>query len=285
MAVLIESDDFSLAWMKLLYGILHNGAEVSPRNMETKELTNVTFHVKDGLSNILISDVRDLNYRFMIAEWLWTRGGMADVGSLERYNSIMRQFSDDGIYLAGAYGPRLKTQWKYVFENLQQPFSRQAIASIWTTSPWPSKDIPCTLTLQWLIRNECINCTVNMRSSDAWLGLPYDFFNFSQLTNVVSSSFGLPVGSMTMNLASSHLYKQHFDLAKKLLLKDKVYSIDSPQFTKEVRVPSDEDLQEILNNPKGDFTSLGFPWVKYADALSTNKQHALEVLSELCSKE
>ena len=282
MAILIQTRDFGDAWTKLLSLIIDLGLEASPRDMKTKEITNVTLHVINGLSNILVSNVRDLNYRFMIAEWIWTQGGMYDVGSLERYNSVMRQFSDDGIYLAGAYGPRLLPQWEYIFENLKKPFSRQAVASIWVPNPWPSKDIPCTLNLQWLIRNDRVNCTINMRSSDVWLGLPYDYFNFSQLTNIVSKSFNLPVGSITMNLASSHLYEQHWSAADILLKNMELpYSIPSPKLWKDDIVPCSEDLQEMLTNPKKDFSSLGFPWIQYADALSTNKQHALEILFEI----
>ena len=280
MAHLIEAVDFGHAWTKLLYGILNVGVVVSPRDLKTKELLNVTFHVEDGLANILFSQTRDLNYKFMIAEWLWVQSGSGDLSSIETYNSVMSQFSDDGINLAGAYGPRLKPQWEYVFENLKKPASRQAVASIWIPNPEPSKDQPCTLSLQWLIRDNCVNCTVNMRSSDCWLGLPYDYFNFSMLTNIVSNSFNLPVGSITMNLTSSHLYEQHWSLTDRLLRNDLVVTHKSPQF-KGIKIPADEDLRSILLKPKEDYASLGWPWTEYAKALSFKKHNALEVLRGL----
>ena len=280
MAHLIEAESFHSVWSKLIYGILNAGIVVSPRGLKTKELTNVTINVTNGLANILFSQKRDLNYRFMVAEWIWIQSGSGDLLSLEQYNSVMKQFSDDGGTLTGAYGPRLKPQWEYIFENLKKPASRQAVSSIWSPSPESSRDIPCTLSLQWLIRNDCVNCTINMRSSDAWLGLVYDFFNFSMLTNVVSNSFNLPVGSITMNLASSHLYEQHWELAKSIFTNEIVYTIKSPQF-KGIKIPVEEDLRSILLNPQEDFSSLGWPWTEYAKSLYGKKFHCLEVLRGL----
>ena len=283
MATLIQGSNIGDVWKSLLDKIMTYGKNASPRDLPTLELTNVTLEVEFGLNNIITSIARDLNYRFMVTEWLWIQSASADVDSIAKYNSIMKNYSDDGFSFAGAYGPRLRPQWEYIFENLKQPFSRQAVASIWGPSPTESRDIPCTLNLQWLIRNDAVNCTINMRSSDAWLGLPYDFFNFSQLTNIVSNSFNLPVGSITINLASSHLYEKHWELADSLLRNDTVYSIKSPQF-KSLKIPVEEDLRSIILKPQVDYNSLGFPWTEYAKSLRENKLNCLEVLRELSSK-
>lgn len=285
MAVLIEGHQFGTVWSRVIHTLLYAGKTVSPRGLKTKEVTNLSIYVRKGLSNILFSQARDLNYKFMVAEWLWIQAGANDVESLDQYNSIVKNYSDDGISYAGAYGPRLKFQWKYVFDTLEKPNSRQAVATIWTPNPAESKDIPCTLNLQWLIRDDEVNCTINMRSSDAWLGLPYDFFNFSQLTNVVSSSFNLPVGSITMNLASSHLYEIHWETAKRMLTSEVIYTENSPQF-KGIKVPEGEDLQALLKNPEI-FVDPSFekPWSDYAEALRCkSKRGALDVLRRLASE-
>src|ERR1035437_3870082 len=213
MARTINAYSIAEAWDDLLAHILNDGENSSPRGMKTKELMNVTICVHHGLKNILVNEKRDLNYRFMIAEWLWIQAGLNEVELIATYNSVMRKFSDDGYILSGAYGPRLQPQMDYILKTLTKSDSRQAVATIWTPSPLDSRDVPCTISLQWLIRDDKLHVTVNMRSSDAWLGIPYDFFTFSQLTNYVAMQLGLPVGMVTMNLASSHLYEPQWNLA------------------------------------------------------------------------
>lgn len=284
MATLIQGDSFGEIWLKVLKVITTKGQKVAPRDQKTLELTNVTIDVSDGLNNILLSPSRNLNYRFMIAEWLWIQAGLDDVESISTYNKIISDFSDDGISLTGAYGPRLKLQWKYIFENLKRPYTRQAVASIWTPSPDESKDVPCTLTIQWFIRDECVDCTVNMRSSDAWLGLPYDFFNFSQLTNVVAASFELPVGSVTMNLGSSHLYERHWSSALYIINNGSVDTLNSPLFGRLMRRPELVDLKSILLNP-GHYCSENWPWLEYSIALGhKTSAQALEELRGISLK-
>jgi thymidylate synthase len=60
-----------------------------------------------------------------------------------------------------------------------------------------------------------------MRSSDIWLGLPYDVFNFSMLSHLVCAKFNSKVmvnsqikpGVLHLTAASSHLYEENFGVA------------------------------------------------------------------------
>ncbi|HEY1645457.1 MAG TPA: thymidylate synthase [Candidatus Saccharimonadales bacterium] len=279
MALLIERQTFANSWWALLNELTFIGKIVSPRGQETKEILNVCFHVRDGLNNILLSEFRGLNYRFMIAEWLWIYGAFEDVETLAKYNSIMKNFSDDGQILSGAYGPRLFTQWDYILSSLRKPDSRQAVATIWTPSPKDSKDIPCTISVQWLIREGKIHTTVNMRSSDIWLGLPYDFFNFSQLTNALASKLDVEVGSVTFNLGSSHLYSKDYNTAKEVISEGDYDSLASPPIETNI---DQKQAKAILNQD----LSVELPelFSSYRLALENNKIHALEVLRELAPK-
>lgn len=277
MAKLIEAHNIANGWSMVVSEILRKGKRVAPRGMETLEITNLTLYIEEGLYNIFENEVRDLNYRFMIAEWLWIQAGLEDVASLAQYNSVMRQFSDDGGILNGAYGPRLNSQWQYITKALRDEGSRQAVSTIWTTNPGLSKDIPCTISIQWLVREDKLHSTINMRSSDAWLGLPYDYFSFSQICNSLSCVIGLKVGSITMNLASSHLYqKDQKPAGQALQIPTQIYK--SPQLRYHYELPSIEQVKAMLGQ-KGQ--PLNRPWHSYALALTSNKAHALEVLRAL----
>lgn len=204
----IMADDFGAAWFGLLREIWDNGTTASPRGFDTREILNAHITVDDMSRNILAHPARGLSYRFMVAEWLWIAAGLDDVATIARWNKNIAQFSDDGVSFAGAYGPRIAPQIPYALEQLRKPGSRQAIMSIWTPSPAPSRDIPCTLTWQMLARDGRLHAIVNMRSSDIFWGLAYDFFNFSQLTAGVAGELGLGLGSLSFNLGSSHMYER-----------------------------------------------------------------------------
>lgn len=277
MAKYIVDSNIAGAWQQLVRALLTEGHTVAPRGQQTIEITNVTLEINRGLDNILVNATRDLNYRFMIAEWLWIQAGLNDVASLSQYNSIMKNFSDDGAILSGAYGPRLAFQWEYIAKSLEDRETRQAVATIWTPNPQGSRDIPCTISLQWLIRDDLLHCTVNMRSSDAWLGLPYDFFTFSQLTNMVSSFVDVPVGSITMNLASSHLYAVNTEKATRALFDMNYEAISSPPLG--TAIPTRLEIIDILNRKF--VPGLDNTWFSYASALTKNSANALDILRGL----
>jgi hypothetical protein len=108
---------FHSAWESLMYDLVYKGESVSPRGMPCYELRNVTF-TSPMEHNILYHPVRNLNYRFMIAEWLWMSLGREDVESVGRYNSHIKKFSDNGETFNGAYGPRWLHQRQFVLNSL-----------------------------------------------------------------------------------------------------------------------------------------------------------------------
>lgn len=173
------------AWIALIRRIYEDGAESRPRNLRIKELTCWTTQV-DMRYPVVTVKRRKMGYRFMVAEAWWILTGRNDVMSLKSYSPHIASFSNDGYRFDGAYGPKVVDQLRYVVDTLERdPDSRQAVVSIWRSNPRDSKDVPCTLTLQWLIRDGKLHCVDTMRSSDAWLGWPYDVFNFSMLSAYV----------------------------------------------------------------------------------------------------
>jgi thymidylate synthase len=70
------------------------------------------------------------------------------------------------------------------------------------------------------LRDGMVNAHVFMRSSDIWLGLPYDIFNFSMLVHHVcqtlnrKTNWGLSPGLVHLTAANSHLYARDHETAK-----------------------------------------------------------------------
>lgn len=213
--------DFSEVWLDALDRTMHKGVLVAPRGKLTKEIPQSTIEV-DMRRPVLRVPKRELNYRFMAAEAYWILTGDDQVATIVPYNSRIAEFSDDGERFFGAYGPKIVTQLPYVVRKLNEdPMSRQAGLTIWRENPPTTKDVPCTVAIFTSLRNEMLNLHVFMRSSDLWLGIPYDVFNFSMLGHYIccllnatrlSANFVTP-GLLYLTAASSHLYEDNWDKA------------------------------------------------------------------------
>lgn len=223
------------AWVNLLRTLLIEGQTISPRGMQTLELLHHVSLSVDLNHPVVTHPLRKLNYRFMAAEALWIQAGRNELADLTRVNPRMAEFSDDGQTLAGAYGPRIRPQVPYVVQALvRDRDTRQAALTIWTPSPAPSKDLPCTVAMTFSIRDHRLYQHVFMRSSDAWLGVPYDVFSFALLGievtclynqrthgTVVTATPVSPIGlgHLTVTMTSSHLYEEHWSAAGAVVAK------------------------------------------------------------------
>lgn len=214
----------SQVWLKTLAEIMRNGIYVEPRGKPTLELQHHTVHVK--MSNPVVQcRERKLSYVFMAAEALWILSGDNRVETIAPYNSNIAKFSDDGQTFFGAYGPRIASQFDYVVRKLAEDTeTRQAFMTIWRETPPATKDVPCTVAIGFGIRKGKLHAYVFMRSSDAWLGLPYDVFNFSMLAVKVACAFNerggrspIDVGWLHLTMASSHLYRVNIEGAERCI--------------------------------------------------------------------
>jgi thymidylate synthase len=100
-----------------------------------------------------------------------------------------------------------------VIEALKDhPDTRRTVIQIFDHAdlgPSRYKDVPCTCTLQFLLRDDLLHLVVNMRSNDAYIGLPHDVFAFTMLQELVARSVGADVGRYVHMVASLHLYDEN----------------------------------------------------------------------------
>lgn len=215
--------DANQMWLTMLSELL-KAAVVAPRGRSTRELLGYKSVVSMTNPVVTVSE-RMLGYRFMCAEAAWIISGDNRVETISPYSKAIADFSDDGYMFFGAYGPKIVQQFPYIIKSLRaDEQTRQAVICIWRESPMQSKDIPCTVTLQWLIRDGVLDCFANMRSSDAWLGIPYDWFNFSMVSaylllilRKLDKRFAeLKLGNLHLYAASQHLYEHNWSAAHRI---------------------------------------------------------------------
>jgi hypothetical protein len=58
-----------------------------------------------------------------------------------------------------------------------------------------------------------LNVRTTMRSNDAWLGLPYDLFQFTQLQLTICNVMGYDPGTYTHTAWSMHLYQENANVS------------------------------------------------------------------------
>ena len=136
----------------------------------------------------------------------------------------------------GAYVFRDR-QLDYAVECLRRDReSRRAVISILNPSHLftENTDVPCTVSLDFLIRKGKLYCSVVMRSCDAIYGMSNDvpFFSFVHEAVLVSLNekrwVKLELGILTLFTHSLHVYERHFDMLEKLLT-EKVEPVDCPR--------------------------------------------------------
>ena len=206
-------------WLAKLQEIIDKGEISQPRGMLIKEILNSHTEV-DMKYPILSIPERNLGYKFMFRESWYILDGRNDVESIKDYSKIISTFSNNGIFFDGSYGVKVLDQLSYIVDTLMQDIdTRQAVLTIWRPNPRPSKDIPCTISIQWLIRNNKIYCIDTMRSSDIWLGVPYDVHNFTMITGFIMLMLrekginNLELGKLYLNAGSQHLYDNNWEKA------------------------------------------------------------------------
>jgi thymidylate synthase len=204
--------------------ILEEGKPCAPRGIATREIYPVTLSLRNPRARVLRVGGRTINPAFAVAETLWILSG-TDEPWIFDFNARLRNYADDGR-LAGAYGPRLRAFGSRIDQLagarsklVEDPDTRQAVIQILdpaTVRPG-HRDVPCTLSYRFLLRDKRLTAFCTMRSQDAWLGLPYDVFVGTVIQELMASWVGAEVGEYHHTVDSLHLYESDLSAARAIV--------------------------------------------------------------------
>jgi hypothetical protein len=192
-------------------GLTMESAPRSPR-----ELLAYQTGMTDPLARISENPSRPLTIVPAVARFVWMVAGNDRLEDIAYYEPAVRRFTDDGLLVPGSsYGRRLFAprpgvdQVAGVVERLRKDaYSRRAAAVIWSPEDAvrPSADIPCAFGMFFHIRDGALVSTVAMRSNNAVILLPFNFFEFSLVAEMVAVEVGVPFGEYVHWAASMHYY-------------------------------------------------------------------------------
>lgn len=232
---MMRFDSFNSAYIGLAKKIRDEYEYLSsPRGMNVKEALCVSFEITDPRDRYIYIPHRKWSASYTAAEVLWYFLGIDRTDWISYYAPFWNDISDDGVTANSAYGARIfekhpriakgrLLQWQYVIDELKRdPDSRRAVIHIRTPddSIHAKKDVPCTLALQFFIRNGKLDLVVNMRSSDLILGIAYDIPAFTLMQEAMSIELGVDMGRYLHNSNSLHVYERHFEMLDKIANED-----------------------------------------------------------------
>lgn len=230
-------DTFDDLWLNTAVELLDKGHKINSRAGSTIELMGFVARLEDPTACFMYNPRRRLSAAYAAAETLWYLSGTDKIEMMLDYAPQYKRFANERpvikigkqplsevttkgseLYAHGAYGKRWADNRQLdVLVSLlsEKQETRQAVLSMWRDSDltWAYRgkmnDIPCTLSMHFLVRNGKLNLTTTMRSNDFWLGTPYDFFAFCHVQIILAAFLQLDVGFYQHQANSLHIYEKN----------------------------------------------------------------------------
>lgn len=206
---------------KVMSGLLDRRTSiVTSRGNIGAEINGVLLELKNPLARISRTETRGKLFS-ALGELFWYLSQSNQSEFIENYVPGYAKDKEPDNTIYGAYGPRLFSkngsinQVDNVIKALKEkPNSRRAVIQIFDAQDIHGErkiEIPCTCSLQFLIREQKLQLMTSMRSNDACLGMPHDFFTFTMLQEIVARSLGVGLGSYFHFVGNLHLYEEHIE--------------------------------------------------------------------------
>lgn len=213
--------DLEHGYLELIDAVTTRGEPVAPRGIKTLELEDAQLVVADIHKSAPVGLGRKLSSKILAAEMMQWLGGFSDLVQLNDVSGgRFAEYSDDDITLYGAYGPRTYSGFFRAINLLSKdPNTRQAVVPIWhPDEATTTRDLPCTLSWSFRIRNGHLHMTTTMRSNDVWTGVAYDIPIMCRIGDLVAWALGshMRLEGYTHHAQSLHLYERDREAAASL---------------------------------------------------------------------
>ena len=237
-------------------------------------------------------------FRGIVEELLWFLKGSTNANELKEKNvniwngNSKREYLDSvGLqdYEEGELGPVYGWQWrmfgkkyipnklkkspedfpelggadqvKYVITELLMENSRRAVLSAWNPVDLNIMALPpCHILYIFNKTKDGLCCHLTMRSSDLFLGLPFNIASCALLTQIIAHLLHMKSSEICLSLCDAHIYEEHIDQVKKQIDLE-IY--ESPRVIIEKAAPDiessvDDKIKWIESLTYNDFTLVNY---------------------------
>ena len=189
---------------------------------------------------------KKLHLKSIINELIWFLNGDTNIGWLKEHGvSIWDEWATD----TGDLGPVYGAQWRawptrsgetvaqlaYVLDSLRKrPDSRRILFHAWNEEYLPDEGVspqenaaagrmalpPCHLLYQFYVANGRLSAQLYIRSSDTFLGLPFNMASLAVLVHMLAQQSDLVPGEIVITTGDSHLYLNHLEQVRTQLARE-----------------------------------------------------------------
>lgn len=232
------------AYLDLLKDILENGVEKSDR---TGTGTLSVFHRSlrfDLSKGFPLLTTKFVSFKSILAELLWFISGSTNNNDLREMGcTIWDEWGSDDGELGEIYGKQWRDfggvfkvendTWGYPqdvvvkgFDQLEwlineiniNPNSRRLYVTAANPLSRDNQALDCCHNyFQVYIVNGKLNLYFQMRSTDVFLGLPFNIASYALLAHMLAKECGYEIGELVYSGVDVHLYKNHLEQAKEQL--------------------------------------------------------------------
>ena len=262
---MFEADNFHDIYIHGLKEHVDNYEYINiPRDCRQKEQIYYTFKLLNPIERVCYERERKANLIFQYAEFLWYFSGSDRLDFISYYAKKIKRFSKDGERLTGtAYGSKLRggyfnepiDQIENVIKLLKdEPDTKRAVISIFQPQELIDYsiniDVSCTLSIQYLIRNNRLLSIVNMRANDMYIGILSDLFSFTMLQEFIANRLEIEVGEYYHIVGSSHIYEPNWENANRVINSSKKFLDYQMKFPRMSTKNLVQDIETVLVHEK-----------------------------------
>jgi thymidylate synthase len=233
-------------YLDLLQDILDNGARKGDRT-GTGTLSVFGRQYRHNLADgFPLLTTKKLHLKSIINELIWFLSGDTNTGWLrENGVSIWNEWATEEGDLGPIYGAQW-TAWPtrdggsinqidYVVDCLRNnPDSRRILFHAWNVEYLPDEGVspqdnvkagrmalpPCHLLYQFYVAGRTLSAQLMIRSSDSFLGLPYNTASLAVLTKMLAQQCDLEPGEIIICTGDSHIYSNHLEQVREQLSRE-----------------------------------------------------------------
>ncbi len=237
----MRTSSFREAYHGLLCELQQAGEEVNARTgVRIKRLDGGhSFKLDLGTGRLPVPGNRATHPRVAAVETAWELTGTQDpTFVLQHAPKIWRDFVEEDGRIECAYGYRWRRHfgrdqiWMAIRALTEDPSNRQVYVSTWDPfadglgAPDQPKNVPCIAGFSLTRTDDLAHLSVFIRSSDVFVGLPYDVMNYALKLDAFAASLDCRPGTLHVTLAHPHIYEPHFDMLTESL--DRVWTTGEP---------------------------------------------------------
>jgi len=170
------------------------------------------------------------------AEVAWYLQGEQDATFIRKYAPLWDKFVEpigDVEGVKAAYGYRWRShfgrdQIRLAVKALKRdPSDRRCYVSAWDPAEdglgeVGQRNVPCPAAFTFSVLGGELHSSIILRSSDVFVGLPYDVMGHALLMDAVAHELRLRPGVMHVTLAHAHLYESHWELTAEMMKQEPV---------------------------------------------------------------